>query len=75
MTSARLQNKISGMLSGWYSDEWNKTIVWNNGKLFIKDAILADEIIYNLKQDGFEFDTTTASNKEFINWETEITFK
>lgn len=55
MISARMQNKIAGTLSGWYSEEWGKTIKLENQFLLIKDESLIDEITFNLKQDGLNF--------------------
>lgn len=69
----RLQNKISGSISGWYGNDWLTNIKWHGSNLMVKDKLLAEEIIYNLQHD---INKTFIINKpidlEFIDWDAEI---
>lgn len=72
MISARLQNKIAGILSGWYTEEWGKTIRLENHILLVKDESIFDEIVFNLREEGLTFTINPsidgwAGAIEFIN--------
>ena len=74
MVSSRFQNKITGMLSGWYTEEWEKTIVWSGSNLMVKDMSIAEEILYNLEKYGIEADIQVSSDPIFRGWEAKLVF-
>lgn len=74
MITSRVQNKIDSMLSGWYTSDWGSTIVWHGQYLMVKDADLADEIAYNLKEDGYEPTIISPPSSEFNGWASAICF-
>lgn len=75
MITSRMQNKISGTISGWYSSDWGSTIVWHGQHLMVKDADLADEIAYNLKEDGYDLMIASPTSTEFQGWASAISFQ
>lgn len=67
--NSRLQNKISERLSGWYPEQWEKTIVWKNGKLFIQNSQVSDEIVYNIEQElEVELEVTKSTDPSYTDW-------
>jgi hypothetical protein len=72
MASKRLQEKLSGTLSGWYTADWGTNIVWNDGNLMIKDHSLGEEIFFNLEEDGLEVELQEPIEPEFQGWATKL---
>lgn len=60
-----MQDKISSSLSGWYSEEWEQSIIWNNGNLMVKKFELGEEIAFNLKEDGVKVELFTNDDPEW----------
>lgn len=72
MASKRLQDKLSGILSGWYTADWGTNIVWKDGDLMIKDPALGEEILYNLEEDGIEVQLQQPTEPGFQGWGTKL---
>lgn len=60
-----MQDKISSSLSGWYSEEWGRSIVWDNGNLMVKNFDLGEEIAYNLNEDGITVEVCKNSDPDW----------
>jgi hypothetical protein len=72
MASKRLQEKLSGTLSGWYTADWGTNIVWKDGDLMVRDANLGEEIFFNLEEDGVEVELHQPIDPEFQGWGTRL---
>lgn len=69
----RLQNKINSLLSGWYTEQFNSSIVWHGDNLVIKDLSIAGEIVYNLTQElGLAIIEYTPTDPKFHDWNSEL---
>ena len=54
MISNRLVDKIEGMLSGWYPDQWPSEISWEGNRLLVAGGDLAAEIVFNLRAEEID---------------------
>jgi len=68
--NTRMQNRISSYLSGWFQEDWLKTILWHEDKLYVKDIKILDEILFNLGEhiNLDAADTSISKDPEFNNW-------